>query len=421
MSRGPYLPQPRRETVLEFCLAAERIDLDEQRWLEGVAAATLPLLPRSDDHAAVCGAVELETGLWTNSTTCVNSALLLADADRVGNAATTSSQRDRFNGMVGVGSFRGLLHQMPRLRAAVDEHGIYELAYVTTSTPRGFVAVFVHLDEVLPIEPRQRVFWSELAAHLGRTSSLRHGIATSCVADANAVFSPRGSCVHARSDLSPPQLERLRAHVVARERVRARGEEDVACLLECWTSQGAAGWTIVDHFERDGERWIVVWPNLMARHGPRSLDANERRMLALVLEGSTNRAAAAELGLSFASASRTLASAMRKLGLRDLATLSSWRSRELDGELLRLPLGIAGLVAIGVPTAAAHEVDGLTSGERAVLGELVRGRSNREIGSLRGTSERTVANQVQAIFDKLGVGSRRELLHRIGAPGRARG
>jgi DNA-binding NarL/FixJ family response regulator len=42
--------------------------------------------------------------------------------------------------------------------------------------------------------------------------------------------------------------------------------------------------------------------------------------------------------------------------------------------------------------------------------ELVcAGLSNREIGRRRGTSERTIANQVQSLHAKLGVRSRLEL------------
>ena len=51
----------------------------------------------------------------------------------------------------------------------------------------------------------------------------------------------------------------------------------------------------------------------------------------------------------------------------------------------------------------------LTPSEREVFGFLIEGRSNAEIALARGTSPRTIAKQVVAIYRKLGIGSRREL------------
>lgn len=54
--------------------------------------------------------------------------------------------------------------------------------------------------------------------------------------------------------------------------------------------------------------------------------------------------------------------------------------------------------------------DTLTTAEREVLLLLERGASNAEIARHRGTSVRTVGNQVGTIFRKLGVASRSELM-----------
>jgi DNA-binding NarL/FixJ family response regulator len=51
----------------------------------------------------------------------------------------------------------------------------------------------------------------------------------------------------------------------------------------------------------------------------------------------------------------------------------------------------------------------LTPAQFAVAQALARGASNAEIARERGTSLRTVANQVAAIFARLGVGSRRQV------------
>ncbi|HKY63372.1 MAG TPA: helix-turn-helix transcriptional regulator [bacterium] len=54
----------------------------------------------------------------------------------------------------------------------------------------------------------------------------------------------------------------------------------------------------------------------------------------------------------------------------------------------------------------------LTPAERRVALALLQGLSNREIGDLRGSSPRTVANQIASIYRKMGVRSRAELASR---------
>jgi DNA-binding NarL/FixJ family response regulator len=55
----------------------------------------------------------------------------------------------------------------------------------------------------------------------------------------------------------------------------------------------------------------------------------------------------------------------------------------------------------------------LTEAEREILDGLVAGEDNQDLARLRGTSQRTVANQIGSIFRKLGVSSRIELLARL--------
>jgi len=59
---------------------------------------------------------------------------------------------------------------------------------------------------------------------------------------------------------------------------------------------------------------------------------------------------------------------------------------------------------------------GLTAAERAVLKGILQGGSNVEIAEARGTSPRTIANQVKSLFAKLGVHSRAELIAALSRP-----
>lgn len=61
----------------------------------------------------------------------------------------------------------------------------------------------------------------------------------------------------------------------------------------------------------------------------------------------------------------------------------------------------------------------LTEAERDVLAALLAGSTNADIACRRRASERTVANQAQSIYRKLGVRSRNELAAKLhGARGR---
>ncbi len=69
---------------------------------------------------------------------------------------------------------------------------------------------------------------------------------------------------------------------------------------------------------------------------------------------------------------------------------------------------------ISFPVAPARLPAGLTDAERAIATAILAGASTAEIAGRRGTSPRTVANQLAAIYRKLGVQSRAEFAARYG-------
>jgi DNA-binding NarL/FixJ family response regulator len=79
----------------------------------------------------------------------------------------------------------------------------------------------------------------------------------------------------------------------------------------------------------------------------------------------------------------------------------------------RLALAGEEYLVLDFPLKAAQEEGrgpwSLTAAERAVAAAAAAGLSNREIADERGVSERTVANQLAAIYQKLGINSRAEL------------
>ena len=111
-----------------------------------------------------------------------------------------------------------------------------------------------------------------------------------------------------------------------------------------------------------------------------SLTPREEQVVAHLRLGMPLKVIAIELGLHPSTISMHVGSAARKLGACGRLALVKGGS-EPDFALL-------------------------TESERAVAKLAREGLSNAEIGRLRGTSPRTVANQLARIYRKLGVGSR---------------
>jgi DNA-binding CsgD family transcriptional regulator len=74
-------------------------------------------------------------------------------------------------------------------------------------------------------------------------------------------------------------------------------------------------------------------------------------------------------------------------------------------------ISIAGedLLVGAYPLINESQISTLTDAERTVLGHILSGSTNKDIAKHCQTNVRTVANQVQSIFDKLHVRSRSEL------------
>lgn len=71
-------------------------------------------------------------------------------------------------------------------------------------------------------------------------------------------------------------------------------------------------------------------------------------------------------------------------------------------------------VLISWPVNLAAKLEPLTPSERDVLLQVVLGATNAQIARRRGTSPRTVANQMARLLEKLEAGSRYELIRRFG-------
>ena len=87
-----------------------------------------------------------------------------------------------------------------------------------------------------------------------------------------------------------------------------------------------------------------------------------------------------------------------------------------DLRITELEVGEERLVVLSFPLASYQLPETLTEAEYEIGLALLQGKSNREISDLRGTSERTVANQIASIFRKMDVSTRAEFARLAARP-----
>ena len=168
---------------------------------------------------------------------------------------------------------------------------------------------------------------------------------------------------------------------------------------------------IVDDFDRDQRHYFVA----ERCDPPAGCSRLEREVLAAAARGGTNKEIAYSLRVNRCTVSTLLCRAMRNRGLRTrwmLAVLlggtsACLRMAQVDDRYLLLSRAARGPDWRNALTDAEHEVAALAG----------RGRSNSEIAAQRGTSVRTVANQMKAILHKLSVPGRGALAARMAMTG----
>ncbi|MTV52417.1 hypothetical protein GM672_06660 [Massilia buxea] len=123
------------------------------------------------------------------------------------------------------------------------------------------------------------------------------------------------------------------------------------------------------------------------------------------------------MGVTKAAVSNCMARVQHKLGLRSLVELVAFFGHGgLRRELAEVAVARERLLVGSYPLLDPCVAGCLSRAEQAVVAHLMAGASCAAIAGLRGTSRRTVANQLQSAYRKLGVRSRAELAVRLQPP-----
>jgi len=189
------------------------------------------------------------------------------------------------------------------------------------------------------------------------------------------------------------------------------------CIAELWRGLVAGTCRVVDSFFSAERCYLVV------RQSERPGGALSGRRLAILeqlLCGGYQLRVAIDFALAPSTVAAAARSALETLGVSGrpsrvhpllvLAAISagSSKSRLAKRSVIVEQASILHVWSIPRPEPGCAA---LSPAERAVSRCLVEGLSYDEIAQLRGTSKRTIANQIAAVFRRLGVSGRNELLH----------
>ncbi len=394
----------------------------DEAWLSGLAEAAFPSMNRGHGVIAYLGA----TGtLQTRSFAMVGASdgvmNLLGQIDGGGPRSAHESFLHRPQGCTSVSQMQ--YFGDPRVRAIWERvretNGICDgVGVFAHSVGDNSVHLFAASSAVETPSPREHRAWLKVAVHLSAGHRLRAtwrgGVARAddALLDANGrVHDANGAAetLDARQALRDAVLSMERARGPLRHR---DGEQ----ALDLWQGLVAGRWSLVDRWDSDGKRFIAAIENRPMNLDPRALRPREGAAAKLAAEGASSKDIAWALGVSPSNARALLASALARLGLKSRAELYRWNPAAASVHVLPSEPKLHALVIPEQQPQTWSSPRGvLTDAETIVARLAADGLSNEEIARERGTSVRTIANQMAKILKKLRVGSRDDIL-RSGEP-----
>jgi DNA-binding CsgD family transcriptional regulator len=284
-----------------------------------------------------------------------------------------------------------------------------------SGTGRGLGLTLV-LDTVRSSTQTERRRWARCAAHIGAGLRLRAMADQLTSLDGKpieAIFDGGGTLCHVReAATSKSARELLRTAVRRADKARtAGGRLNADEALKAWEALICGRWSLVDHFDSDQRRFVVAVRNDLCSLDPRGLSLRERQVVEYAGQGRSAKEIGYLLGAPAASVENSLRRAQAKLGLRSRVELTAFFAPYgLRTQLAEIVVGEDTLLVGATNRLDESKLTGLTSAEREVTALLIAGSTNHDIAQRRATSARTVANQVQSVFHKIGARSRGELV-----------
>lgn len=318
--------------------AAYRLDTDESEWLEGIAEAisdhldggfgaaaytlelTTPDTPPNPEHIA------LARGRDTRLDEIIRRVSLDWEQPRL--TALFDSHRP-FSSLSTCAEGGGLIDDLEQdsvLRRVCHPHGIFD-AWVLhgLDLSHGHILALAPLQKKTPCTPELEENWGRVVAHLTAAFRLRRQ-PTALLDDldnVDAVLRPDGALTYlsdALDDSTTRDILRRATRAIDRARGRLR-RSDPQEAVELWQGLVDGRWSLIDHFDSDGRRFVVARHNAPEYAEPQALTERERQVVHAASLGHGNKLIAYELGIDASTVATHLSTAMTKLGLDSRAQL----------------------------------------------------------------------------------------------------
>jgi DNA-binding CsgD family transcriptional regulator len=210
----------------------------------------------------------------------------------------------------------------PHMKRYVQQFGMFDSIWITAAEPSGLGCGFhAGRPKIAWASPAEMERWGRIAAHLSAAVRLRtrlKGAAKEESVAGEATLDPAGKVHEASGPASTRSArELLRRAVVtlekARGAIRATKPDEA---LGKWKALVGGRWSLVDHIEENGRRYIVARQNDPVAPGPDSLTAREKQVIGYARLGHHNKLIAYDLGIADSTVRVLLARAAAKLGVR---------------------------------------------------------------------------------------------------------
>jgi DNA-binding CsgD family transcriptional regulator len=314
--------------------AAYSLDGTESDWLGGIASAAAPVLDEGWGVAAAT-VVAQQGGFQIRAIAAVGGPPGFAEAVAMSNHSSRAEIR--------AGIFRSApctsLSLSGGSRWIEEDPGSQLLlalgirdVIATVGVDSGRYGIVLQAYRANPTWPSRRLVsrWSRVASHLAAGFRIRRGLAAAQISagarpdplsGSEAIFTPTGRLEHAGDQAQVARKSLARAVLaVGRSRGPLRNDDPDAAL-DAWKGLVAGRWSLVDHVDSDGKRFLVARKNDPEADGPAGLSLRERQVLADRARGLALKLIAYDLGLSVPTVSKSLQTGMAKLGLSSEADL----------------------------------------------------------------------------------------------------
>jgi DNA-binding CsgD family transcriptional regulator len=226
-----------------------------------------------------------------------------------------------------------LVEKLAPMHVLMRSCGVYEILGVNGVNVDGRSA---HVGVLLtrPASTLRADVLARVAAHLAAGFRLRRRLgAVPHVDHAEAVLEPSGKVTHAVHDARLRSARTALTDAALRlDRLRAVGRRrDPERALRAWRALVDARWSLVDHFERDGRRYVLAQRNEPEVGPVELLSDRERQVVALAALGQPNKMIGYELGIAVSTVGVLLTRASRKLGARSRRELVAAYERHTKG------------------------------------------------------------------------------------------